>query len=250
MGHFQYRALSSGKLLVGTMEAGSVQEVLRELDRSGFVPLSAQPALETSGLSLKERLTPEPGPAEITGFTVDLAMLLKGGVALNEALFILTQMETRRWLVRLIRSLHTELSGGKRFSAVLAAHPRLFPPFYVKMIEVAETSGRLEEALSGIAAERQRADQLRKRIVSRSRLSGFPCRCGDWRSRLRYALHHPTVRGRDHRLSRPDRAIGAVCVRAVGSVPCLFAAVSADTRGASRRLPCRQAGVEGSLDLP
>ena len=166
MGHFQYRALSSGKLLVGTMEAGSVQEVLRELDRSGFVPLSAQPALETSGLSLKERLTPEPGPGEITGFTVDLAMLLKGGVALNEALFILTQMETRRWLVRLIRSLHTELSGGKRFSAVLAAHPRLFPPFYVKMIEVAETSGRLEEALSGIAAERQRADQLRKRIVS------------------------------------------------------------------------------------
>lgn len=167
MAHFEYRALNgSGKLLVGTMEAGSATEVMRELDQSGFTPISAQPATKTDARPWKEKLTPEPGPEAITGFTLDLAMLLKGGVSLNEALLILTQMETRTWLVRLVRTLHTELSGGKSFSAVLGAHPRLFPPVYVKMVEVAETSGRLEQALTEIAMERQRAERLKKRIVS------------------------------------------------------------------------------------
>jgi general secretion pathway protein F len=93
-------------------------------------------------------------------------MLLKGGVTLDEALLILSQMESRRWLSRLIRTLHVELSGGKSFSQVLAMHPTLFPPIYVKMIEVAETAGRLEEALTGIARERQRNEALRRKFIS------------------------------------------------------------------------------------
>jgi general secretion pathway protein F len=75
-------------------------------------------------------------------------------------------MESRRWLSRLIRTLHVELSGGKSFSQVLSMHPKLFPPIYVKMIEVAETAGRLEEALTGIARERQRNEALRRRFIS------------------------------------------------------------------------------------
>jgi general secretion pathway protein F len=49
---------------------------------------------------------------------------------------------------------------------VLAMHPNLFPPIYVKMIEVAESAGRLEEALTGIARERQRNEGLRRKFMS------------------------------------------------------------------------------------
>ncbi len=148
------------------MDAVSSKDVLRELDKAGFTPVSAHPVGTGDSRSWKERLTPDPKPAEITAFTLDLAMLLKGGVSLDEALVILTQMETRRWLVKLVRSLHTELSSGQSFSAVLETHPTLFPPLYVKMVEVAEMSGRLEEALTSIAAERQRIENLSKRLVS------------------------------------------------------------------------------------
>jgi len=166
---FEYRALdASGRMLVGTMEGGSRAEIFEQLDRSGCTPISTK---ETAGKAAPSRtwrewLTPEPRPEDITAFTVDLAMLLKGRVVLDEALQIVTQMETRRWLVRLLRELHGELSAGKSFSQALAAHPRLFPPIYVKTVEVAEMSGRLEEALSGLAEERQRAERLRKRFVS------------------------------------------------------------------------------------
>lgn len=166
MARFQYKALNTaGKPTDGVMEAASPAEVARALGEAGFTPISAKPLGSGDGRTWRERLTPDPRPEEITAFTLDLAMLLDGGVALDEALVILTQMETRRWLVRLVRSLHAEISGGRSFSAVLADHPALFPPLYVKMVEVAEMSGRLANALASIANERQRREALRKRLV-------------------------------------------------------------------------------------
>jgi general secretion pathway protein F len=170
---FEYKALNaSGKILEGTIEAATPADVLAQLDRAGITPLSMRET-NTGARSWRERLTPEPSPEDVTGFTLDLAMLLKGGVTLNEALAILTQMETRRWLVKLIRQLHTGLAGGKSLSKVLIQHPKLFPPIYVKMVEVAEMSGRLEPALTSIAQERQRAERLRKRLISAMAYPGF-----------------------------------------------------------------------------
>lgn len=165
MAVFEYQAIDDhGRLLAGTMEGGSPDEVRDHLARAGITPVSTR-LRKGDGRSWRERLTPEPPAEDITGFTLDLAMLLRGGVSLEEALSILQRMETRRWLLRLIGALHADLASGKSFSAVLAAHPRNFPPLYVKMIEAAELSGRLTEALAGIAAERQRRDRLRKRLV-------------------------------------------------------------------------------------
>lgn len=167
MAVFSYRALgASGKMIAGTMEALTRADVIEQLDRVNATPVTIEETTGEETRSWRDRLTIEPAGEDITGFTVDLAMLLKGGVTLNEALLILTQMETRRWLVKLIERLHVELSSGKSFSRVLAQHPRLFPPLYVKMIEVAEVSGRLEQALTSIAAERQRSERLRKRLIS------------------------------------------------------------------------------------
>lgn len=171
---FEYRALNpSGKVLEGTIEAMTPADVLAQLDRAGITPISMRESNGGGARTWRERLTPEPSPEDITGFTIDLAMLLKGGVTLNEALVILTQMETRRWLVKLIRQLHTGLAGGKSLSKVLVQHPKLFPPIYVKMVEVAEVSGRLEAALTSIAQERQRSEKLRKRLISAMAYPGF-----------------------------------------------------------------------------
>lgn len=174
MSVFEYRALNaSGTVMEGSIEAATPGDVLSQLDKAGITPMSMREITGSAQRSWRERLTPEPGPEEITGFTIDLAMLLKGGVTLNDALVILTQMETRRWLVRLIRQLHTGLAGGKSLSNVLMQHPKLFPPIYVKMVEVAEVSGRLEQALNSIAQERQRAARLRGRLVSAMAYPGF-----------------------------------------------------------------------------
>jgi general secretion pathway protein F len=68
--------------------------------------------------------------------------------------------------VRVLRDLHLSLSQGRSLSQAVARHPRLFPPIYRKMVEVAEAAGRLEHALTSLAAERQRSERLRRRFVS------------------------------------------------------------------------------------
>jgi len=164
---FEYRAINEGgKILIGTIEAASPAEVLEQLDRAGITAISTKPHDGALKRGWRERLTPDPKPEEITGFTLDLAMLLKGGAALPEALQIMKQMETRRWLVRLIGELNQQLSSGKSFSDALSRYPRFFPPIYVKMIEAAQASGRMERALADIAAERQRSEKLKKKLTS------------------------------------------------------------------------------------
>lgn len=171
---FEYRAINaSGKMFVGTMEAETPADVSSQLDRAGITTISMREKTGRDEGTWRDWLTIDPGSEEITGFTVDLAMLLKGGVALDEALVILTQMETRRWLVKLIRDIHVDLSSGKSLSKVLAKHPKLFSPLYIKMVEVAEISGRLEPALTSIAQERQRTERLRKRLISAIAYPGF-----------------------------------------------------------------------------
>ncbi|MFP5075832.1 type II secretion system F family protein [Rhizobium sp. YIM 134829] len=167
MGLYAYKALDAeGAMIAGTMEASGRIEVLAHLERRDATLISLSETDGEGKRTWRDHLAFEPASEDITGFTVDLAMLLKGGVTLNDALLILTQMETRRWLVRLVKTLHLGLSSGRPFSKVLADHPRLFSPLYVSMIEVAEVSGRLEEALTSIATERQRTERLRKRLVS------------------------------------------------------------------------------------
>lgn len=164
---FQYRAVSaSGRMVTGSTEAASPAEVLQELERSGATPIFAREGAAPASRSWRERLTPEPRGEEITAFTLDLAMLLKGGVVLDEALSILADMESRRWLASLIRQLHGELTSGKSFSSVLAMHPRAFTPVYVQTVAVAETAGRLGAALEDLARERQRNERLKRKFLS------------------------------------------------------------------------------------
>lgn len=164
---FRYQALdASGKILNGTMQASSGNEIAEHLKRIDATLITVSEQSGSVDRTWREWLAIDPANEEITAFTFDLAMLLAGGVTLDEALIILRQMESRRWLAKLIHELHFSLSGGMSFSKALEQHPRLFSPVYVKMIEVAEVSGRLEQALNRIAEERHRSERLRKRLIS------------------------------------------------------------------------------------
>jgi len=166
MPSFRYEALdASGRKMTGLMDGTSVAEIIKELDRAGFLPIKAAEARAQAGRSIRDLLTPEPKSEDITAMTLDIVMLLKGGVTLAEALVLLQQMGGSRWRTKVLRELHLAISVGRTFSGALAEHPRLFSPIYIKMVEVAEATGRLEEALAALAEERQRMERMRKRLI-------------------------------------------------------------------------------------
>lgn len=165
MERYEYRAIdAAGNLADGAIEAESVADAYDALARAGLTPLAA--TRTKSARSWRERLMPDPSPEHVTAFTADLAMLLKGGVVLGEGLRILAELEDRAWFARLIRALNADLNAGRSFSEALARHPSHFPPVYAKTVEVAEAAGRLEEALTGLAAERRRAEAMRRKVVA------------------------------------------------------------------------------------
>ncbi|WP_075221548.1 type II secretion system F family protein [Acuticoccus yangtzensis] len=165
MARFDYRAIdAAGNLAGGSIEAGSAGEALEAVRRAGLTPLEARRA--ATRRTLRDLLAPDPGAAPVTTFTTDLAMLLKGGVTLADALRILAELEPRRWLRALIAAILADITAGKSLSEALARHPKAFPPVYAKTVEVAEAAGRLEEALTGLAAERTRAEALRRKVSS------------------------------------------------------------------------------------
>ena len=166
MPSFRYEALdTSGRRMSGTMDGGSPGDIIAELNRAGFLPIKAWEARAASGRTLRDMLTPEPKSEDVTSLTLDIVMLLQGGVTLSEALVLLAQMDTRNWRVKVLRELHRAIATGKTFSAALAEHPRLFSPIYIKMVEVAEATGRLDQALASLAEERQRVERVRKKLV-------------------------------------------------------------------------------------
>ncbi len=90
---FQYRALTQvGEVVTGSLDAPSVAEVNRRIEYLGLIPIEASAArsagpLGKSGLSLTS--LSRPGAEEVTIFTADLALLLRTGARINDALELL-----------------------------------------------------------------------------------------------------------------------------------------------------------------
>lgn len=167
MPKFQYRALDpSGRMVTGEAEAESSRELLSELERIGHLPIEAHQARDGAGGGLRRAFRSKPKSEEITETTRDLAMLLKGGVSLHEALQLLARMGGRAVVRDLMASLQRSIADGKSFAEALSAHQDIFPPIYVKMVEVAEAAGTLETTLDDIAQERSRNEALRRRLSS------------------------------------------------------------------------------------
>jgi general secretion pathway protein F len=169
MPKFSYKALdTSGELLAGEIDAESRGDVFGRLETLGHMPIEVAElkAGSRSGGGGFKLFGSGPGREEITETTRDLSMLLKGGVSLHEALNLLSQMGGKVPLRNLMAALQRDIAQGKSFAEALSAHSDVFPPTYIKMVEVAESSGTLETTLETIAQERARNEVLRRRVTS------------------------------------------------------------------------------------
>lgn len=167
MPKFRYRALdASGQMVAGVIEAASSAAVVPELEKISFLPIEISDEGEPSGFSLRKLFTRGPTREEISGISEDLATLIKGGVTLDRALLILSEAGVRPAVADLMRDLNREISAGHSLAEAVSNHPKLFSRTYVKMVEVAEVAGTLDETLRVIAHERRRAEGLRRRILS------------------------------------------------------------------------------------
>jgi type IV pilus assembly protein PilC len=107
---------------------------------------------------------------EITEFLLQLHRLLKSGVELDDALGFAIQEQKNNVLSFLLCRIRQDLRDGLSMSSALR-HYQAFPQIVAKMIEVAESSGRLTEVL-GMLLEFYQFQQ--KMILEQKRLLNYP----------------------------------------------------------------------------
>jgi general secretion pathway protein F len=171
---FRYRALTaSGDLTSGTISAASADEVARRLEARGlfYVDDGAAPRTAASGWGFA--FLNRPTAEDVTVFTRDLALLLKAGARINDALDLLSGDIDLGRLRPVVASLRDGVLAGDSFTEAISRHPLLFPPIYVALVRVGEASGTLDHLLEVLAEERSRSEALRRRLTDALRYPAF-----------------------------------------------------------------------------
>jgi general secretion pathway protein F len=177
MAEFAYKAASAGGgVIEGRIEARSRDEAIRRLVDQGLTPLgvfdgNAATAAPSAGTGRRPRRqwsfgADRPTRADVLALTSELAVMLRAGLPLDNALRVLLGMDHRPSVTQLIREVLEAVKGGMPLSRALAQRGDLFGPFYVNMVRSGEASGQLGVVLTRLVEHLERMRALRESVVS------------------------------------------------------------------------------------
>src|SRR5499427_329018 len=116
MPNFRYRALTqSGELVNGSLSAPTAAEVARRIEYLGLVPVETV-ADDDSAAAVSRAtiaLFNQPRPEDVTVFTRDLALLLKAGARLDDALELLANDRDIGRLRQVITKIRAAVLAGE-----------------------------------------------------------------------------------------------------------------------------------------
>jgi general secretion pathway protein F len=173
MPNYRYQAITqSGELVKGTISAPTPAEVERRIGYLRLVPVDdIVEESSVSGTQVGFKFGRRPRSDEITAFTLDLALLLKAGVRLDDALGLLAANGGR--LQSIVQAVHSSVLAGETFSDALAKYPNVFPAAYLALVRVGESVGTLDRIFEMLARDRARADALRRKLTDALQYPAF-----------------------------------------------------------------------------
>src|SRR6202012_874843 len=143
---FRYHALdANGKLISGNMAAAAAAELSQKVEGLGLVLVNSV-TVESSGSSFSfQGIFNKPRAEDVTVFTRDLAILLKAGARIHDALELLATDKDFGRLRPVVNNLRSSVMSGETFADALVRQEQFFPPIYIALIRVGEASGSLDQ---------------------------------------------------------------------------------------------------------
>ncbi|MEM9746842.1 MAG: type II secretion system F family protein [Actinomycetota bacterium] len=163
MPKFAYAAIdASGSPIEGVTKADTIGAARALLVEQNLFPTKIE---ETRGLLDFELTKEKVKKKELMHFTRQLAVFVKAGIPLTDALVTIGDETEDVALRRALSNLIDELRNGGLLSAAAAEHPEVFPDYYVGILQSAELTGRLDEALESLAEYLERELDTRSKVV-------------------------------------------------------------------------------------
>lgn len=160
---YAYRAVGNdGRKLRGVEHAASAGALSRALEDRGLLVLEVADAPAEAATGHKFKFGTR---REVLEVTRALAALLPAGMPLAQALNAATGVASGDVKIAL-GEVRARVERGESLSTALATYPRLFTPMYVGVVRAGEKSGDLDSAFARLAAQLERDELLRGRVLS------------------------------------------------------------------------------------
>ncbi|MEA5011517.1 MAG: type II secretion system F family protein [Angelakisella sp.] len=101
--------------------------------------------------------------SEISAFCAQLALIIKAGISVQEGLSVMEGDTPDSGGKNILRELLEVVEEGRPFAEALRQSGS-FPKYVVDMVEIGETSGRLDEVLDSLCIYYDRTESIRKNI--------------------------------------------------------------------------------------
>ena len=164
------------QVVTGTLEAQTPGHVADWLIGTGVTPLVIEPIrqVQEAGDVLARLLGRDRiGPVALMMFSRQMYTLMRAGIPIMRALKGLEQSAGTPAEARLMRELNTSLDAGLDLSAAMARRLDVFDNFYVAMIRVGETTGRLEEIFQSLFKHLEFQKFMREQVRGALRYPSF-----------------------------------------------------------------------------
>ena len=128
-----------------------------------------QPESESGSASVVGKLRGfriEFGPSrkDILTFTTQLAVMVRAGISLQDALEGIGDQCDKQKFKAVIHDLKVRIEEGNSFSQALAEHPTVFNNLYINMVAAAEASGSLSDMLQKLAEYLDQEAETRSQV--------------------------------------------------------------------------------------
>lgn len=165
MAVFDYVAIGAdGKRATGVITADSARSARKELRLKQLSPLEVKEARQKSASAGRQKGSMSGKDLVLT--TRQLAMLIKSGATVEEALGAIASEAEKPGARRVLMNVRGNVQEGYSFSESLSQSSKAFPPYYRAVVAAGQTSGRLGDVMERLATHLEKSRKLRSKLLS------------------------------------------------------------------------------------
>lgn len=149
MAEFAYKGRSpEGELVTGKLHGGSADAVAGRLVDIGITPVEIRDLAQKTTLTVNDLWLRmgggQPTTKDLIMFCRQMYTITRAGLPLLRGLKGLMETTHNEVLKAALVDILSSLESGRGLSQSMAAHPKIFTPLFINLIEIGEASGTLE----------------------------------------------------------------------------------------------------------
>jgi len=162
MALYTYQAVDNkNKRVKGTLPAHTLEDAEGQIREMGLYPISVQAkASGKSGGFLSGKVTSK----DVLAFTIQLHLMFTAGLPLLQSLQNIAEQEKNPKFQGVIGDICKKIETTGSFSEAIAAHPKVFPPFYLGAVRAGESGGTLADILEELADSLEKQGELQAEL--------------------------------------------------------------------------------------